>query len=789
MYKRALVLILSAIILVSCSRDPQVVKRRYLESGNKYYDRGKYKEASIMYRRALSSDAKYGEAWYRLGLTDTKLNQIANSVPAFRRAIELLPKNTKESNDANMHLAEILLLAAQSQTGANSSGVQQLLAEVEQISKQFLAQDPNSFEGHKLKADLFLVQAIAGYRINDIANSKRLTEEAIAEYRHTLDLKPGEPTIQLSLARTLSLYGENSEAEQLFTKVIDGKKSGTAGYLELYKLYSRENKLDEAVAILKKAIADNPKSYEFQTILAAHYFASKNRAEGTRVLESLKANFRDYPQAYFTAGDFFLRVNDGAEAVKQYEEGARKDPAHKIDYQKRIIEAYIHDNKTAQAYEKNLEILKENPKDPEARGLKASFLLDKGDINQAINELQAVVTARPDNFVARFHLGRAHFAKGEFEQARQQFEKSIELRQDYLPPRLALSQVALARGDNSTALKMAEEAMKLSPQSGAARLLQSAALMRLNRYGDSRTALNALLVASPKQPETLLEVGVLNLMEKKYQDAADVFRRAYDADPANARGLLGEAESLILLGKPAEAVKLVEAESLKYPKRLDLKRDLADLEVRTGQLDRAINDYRSLVEADKDTPRQQGEVYARMGETYSRMKDYNKSIEAFRKAKELIPDNVPVMNNLALILDNTGQHVEARKIYEQSINKDPNNAEALNNLAFLMAETGGNLDEALTLATRAKQKLPTLMEISDTIGWIYLKKNLSDNAVDIFRDLTGKVPDNPTYHFHFAMALFQKGDKASAQKQCQLALANKPNKEEEGRIRELMTRI
>ncbi len=787
MSKRALVLALSVVALVSCSRDPQVVKKRYLESGNKYYDRGKYKEASIMYRRALSSDGRYGEAYYHLGLTNIKLGQIANSVPAFRRAVELLPKNTKDFNDSNLHLAEILLLAAQSQS--NNGGTAQLLTEVEQISKQFLSQDANSFEGHKLNADLFLVKAIAAYRVNDLINSKKLTEEAIAEYRRTLDLKPGEPAVQLSLARTLSLYGENGEAEQLFRKVIESKKSGTSGYLELYRLYSRQNRPDDAVTILKKAIADNPKSYEFQTILAAHYFATKNRVEGAKVLESLKANFHEYPQAYFTAGDFYLRVNDGSEAVKQYEEGMRKDPAHKVDYQKRIIEAYIHDNKTAQAYEKNLEILKENPKDPEARGLKASFLLDKGDIAQAINELQSVVTARPDNFVARFHLGRAHFAKGEYEQARQQFEKSIELRPDYLPPRLAIAQVALARGDNASALKLSEEAIKMNPQSGAARLLQSAALMRLNRYGDSRTTLNSLLAASPKQPETLLEVGVLNLMEKKYQEAADVFRKAYEADPANARGLLGQAESLILLGRPSEAVQLVEAESAKFPKRMDLKRDLADLEVRTGQLDRAINDYRALVELNKDTPRQQGEVYARMGETYSRMKDYPKAIEAFKKAKELTPENVPVLNNLALILDNSGQHVEARKVYELSIAKDPNNAEALNNLAYLMAETGGNLDEALTLATRAKQKLPAMVEISDTIGWIYLKKNLSDNAVDIFRDLTTKQPENSTFHFHLAMAFAQKGDKASAQKQCQLALSNRPSKEEEGRIRDLMTRI
>ncbi len=66
---------------------------------------------------------------------------------------------------------------------------------------------------------------------------------------------------------------------------------------------------------------------------------------------------------------------------------------------------------------------------------------------------------------------------------------------------------------------------------------------------------------------------------------------------------------------------------------------------------------------------------------------------------------------------------------------------ALNNLAFLMAETGGDLDDALTKAQRAKQLLPSLYEISDTLGWIYLKKNLADKAIDIFKDLVAKAAE------------------------------------------------
>ena len=82
---------------------------------------------------------------------------------------------------------------------------------------------------------------------------------------------------------------------------------------------------------------------------------------------------------------------------------------------------------------------------------------------------------------------------------------------------------------------------------------------------------------------------------------------------------------------------------------------------------------------------------------------------------------------------------EAKQVYEATLKLDPNNAVVLNNLAFLLAESGGDLDDALTKAQRAKQILPNLFEISDTLGWIYLKKNLADNAIDIFKDLVAKA--------------------------------------------------
>ena len=131
----------------------------------------------------------------------------------------------------------------------------------------------------------------------------------------------------------------------------------------------------------------------------------------------------------------------------------------------------------------------------------------------------------------------------------------------------------------------------------------------------------------------------------------------------------------------------------------------------------------------------------------------------------------------------------ARKYHEASSKLDPNNALALNNLAYLMSETNGDLDIALTYATHAKQRLPEHTEINDTLGWIYLKKNLTDQALDTFRNLVTKAPKNPTFHYHYAMALMQKGDRESAKKECLTALSDNPNKPLDAEIRQLMAKV
>jgi tetratricopeptide (TPR) repeat protein len=396
-----------------------------------------------------------------------------------------------------------------------------------------------------------------------------------------------------------------------------------------------------------------------------------------------------------------------------------------------------------------------------------------------------VVTARPGNWVARFNLGRAYFAKNEYEQASQQFDKCIDLNPGYLPARYAQTQVAIVRGNFDAALHDAEEIMKIAPASIQGRVMEAAALQRLNRYDEARKLLNDVLDKDPKQVESLLELGVLDLNQRKTKDALDHFRRAYEAAPQNVRGLLGESKALLMDGQPDKSVDLIRQAALKSP-TFQLQRELGNSEMSARQFDAAITTFQSLINGTTDM-KMKGDLWSRIGEAYRYKGDFPKSVQFMELATKALPDNASIATNLALLYDSPSINdlPKARTYYEKAIKIDQNNPVALNNLAYLITETNGDLSQAMTYATQAKQKLPNFLEVDDTIGWIYLKKNIPDSAVDQFKGLVAKAPLNPIYHYHYAMALNQKGDTAGAKAECEVALADRPQKPLEMQIRTL----
>ena len=777
-YRVAPIALVAVLSLVSCNRDPNVAKKRYLESGNRYFEKGKYKEARIMYRDAKQKDARYGPAYYRLGLVDEKLALWSEAVDSFRRAIELIPQDQPDHWDAVVRLSEIYI---------GMSRDPGLLGEVEGYANQLLKRDANSFDGHRLTADLAFARAGMAFNTARNDEGKRLLAAALEEYRKADAIKPGNQGVLMQIARDLAISGDAAGAEASYRRVISSDKTYQLGYTELYNLEMAQKKIAEGEAVLKDAVANNPKQYTLLSRLALHYFTQNRRPEMLGVLDQIKSHSADYDRAFLDVGDFYLRLGDGDSAIREYREGLARDAKAKPTYQKRMIEVLMKQNKVSEAAAINSEILKSNPNDNDARGLAATFLLDKGEVSKALVELQSIVTRDPNNPIPHYNLGRAHATRGELEAARQEFQKAVDLRPDYVTARTALAQLQVTQGQFDYAIKSTAAVLAVDPNNVTARLIETAALMGMKRLPEARQMLDTVLKASPNSPDALFQRGALGMMENKPKDAEADFRRCYELNPANPRGLIGIVEIYLSQKRGDAAMSLLEAESAKAPSRLDLIEALGNTAVRIEKLDLGISYFQKAINGVPDE-RRRGPLYVKIGEVCRRKGDLSNAIAYLQKAHQAMPDNAAAMTQLAMVLDGAGRWNEAQKAYEESVKLDPNNGAALNNLAFLIAEHGGDLNDALTKAQRAKQLLPNMTEISDTLGVIYLKKNLADNAVDIFRDLVTKAPNNALYRYHLGMGLYQKGDKLQAVRELKEALKYNPDKGEREKIQALISK-
>ena len=106
-----LILVLSAVVLPSCNRDPNVRKQKAMDRGNREFDQGKYPEAIIYYGQALQIDSHDPAAHYKLAQCHIKLGSWTSAFRELSRTVELQPENWP----AQLQLAEMSLRAGQAQ--------------------------------------------------------------------------------------------------------------------------------------------------------------------------------------------------------------------------------------------------------------------------------------------------------------------------------------------------------------------------------------------------------------------------------------------------------------------------------------------------------------------------------------------------------------------------------------------------------------------------------------------------------------------------------------------------
>src|SRR4051794_4396395 len=141
---------LVASLLTGCSRNPNVRKQKYFDSGEKYFAAGRYPEAAIQYRNAVQIDPNFAQAHYQLSQAYLKLGDSGRAYQELKRTVEL--------NQDNYHALTDLANLLVSIRNPNGSPRQEYLTEAKMDLEKLREKQPNAPETHEAWANYYAAQ-------------------------------------------------------------------------------------------------------------------------------------------------------------------------------------------------------------------------------------------------------------------------------------------------------------------------------------------------------------------------------------------------------------------------------------------------------------------------------------------------------------------------------------------------------------------------------------------------------------------------------------------------------
>ena len=770
-------------LLTSCSQSSE----KFLASANKFHEKKQYQEASILYQKAIQKDKLNGEAYYREALNLIDDRRVAEAVPYLQRACDLQKGNV----DAASKLSEIYLAAYQ----GNPKHPQEFLDSAKDLDKRLLDKDPNSFDGLRIRA---LLSVAAGKY-----------DDSLPDFAKANKIKPYSRELIGYYADALKNVQKSEESLAVVNDMLAHDKTWPQGYQFLFLYYGRLGDKEKAEEILKDDAKNDPTNETAVTNYANFLAASKRIPEGEAVIRQVLNDSKDFPKGHLIVGDFYVRTSQFDKASAEYETGEKSSPSDVIAYKERLVALEAYRNHPAEAAKMAKELADQHPKDPSVNEMYASVLLQTGqkaDAAKSLESLKGLVAKNPSDPVLHLDLAKAYFAVNEKDKALNEALEAARSEQKspsarpgvMIPAQTVAARIYEDRGQHAKAMELADFVLVAQPNNPDALLIRDRALIGTDQKDKAQPELENLVKQYPKLNDAHLQLASLYLGEKAFDKARVEYEFLNSATPPDIRGFIGLQTIKMYTGKGEEAIQVMQDLVDKNPTALPYRFELANFQsalagqdwntnqIRSKELlQKAADNYKEILK----TTANSSEVWLRLGVMQRQLLQYDTALASFEQAGNADPKNVAAFLNQALVCETLDKKKEAAEAYNKVLAIDPDNPLVLNNLAYMTADTGGNLDQALTYAERAKKRVPDSPDVSDTLGFVYYKKNLNSEALRIFRQLAQDHPKSSTFHLHLAMALAQSGDKQAARDEANKALQSAASDDEKSKVTSFVSKI
>lgn len=739
-------------LLPGCNRDPNVAKQRFLQSGIRYYNQGKYKEAGIQFQNAVKIDPRFAEAHLQMAHCYEKLEIWSGAYQELLKTVDIQPDN----NAARVELGNLLLSAHR-------------YSDAKDQADAILGNDPRNVDGRILRADAFA-------SLGDL-------NAALREAQIASEIAPNRADGFLSQALTLAALGKTADAEANFKKAFGIDRSSRVASV-FGSFYDGQARPSDAEQMYLLAVQLSPKDPDFRQQLALHYLRASQPEKAEAVLRQAKKDFPDDSTGYRMLGEFYVGQRQTDKALAEYDSLHREHPKD-LQVEKGYIELLIEAGKYDEATKLIDSIVKAIPKDTDAMVYRAEILTRQGKASDSIPLLDSVTKTDPDSAIAHYELAEAYRVLGDSGRAELELRQAIHIQPNLLPAQLQLAQIAAAKHDPSSLSSSADEIISLRPQWPEGYAFRAEARLASGDVARAEADAQKAIDLAPDRAIGYVAMSEIRFAQKRFADAQRLCEQALEHDPNYVQALGGIVASYEQQKEPAKAIERVGSQIAKSPNNADYEQLYARLLMDAKRYEEAEAAAQKAVDingSDSVSILLLAAAQAHRGELDKEAASYEAAIKAN-------PRDARTYFYYASLEDSRGNWQKAEDLDQKALQMQPEFALAANDLAFLMLDHGGNVDLALSIAQKARQEAPDNPNFADTLAWAYYQKGAYQSAIDLLHESVKKYPQVGVFHYHLGMAYQKVNDKPHARLELQRFLQLTPNDSHSGDARKALSEL
>ena len=492
----------------------------------------------------------------------------------------------------------------------------------------------------------------------------------------------------------------NTEATDLFNKILQIDPSNDAAMYELANLKKIKNNYTDAQPLLEKAVTIKPDNEWYWLALADNYEKANNIEKLENVFNQLIRLNPERPEYYFDKANTYFVTAKYEEALKTY------DQLEKIT----------------------------GPSDDLVLSRQRIYL-KQGKVDQAATALEQMITHNPTQVKYYLLLAEVYNSNSLNDKALKALEqaKKVDPNNGYV--HLALADIYRDKKNNEACLTELELAFAIPDL-------------------DVNQKIRIVLGYTPKFVDPDAKVSA-----NAKASALDLSKIIATTHPSDAKALALYADMLFQNEKVKEARPYYQQSVALNNQIYEIREQLVRADLSENDFAAAIKDGEDALSY---FPNQAWMNYF-VGIAWQQKKDHKKAISYFKNASSLELDDKEVLSLSYSATGDSYHELNNDKssddAYEKALTYNADNAYTLNNYAYYLSVRGEQLEKAAKMAKHAVDLKPDVGTFEDTYAWVLFKqKKYTEAKTWMEKAIAHNKNKSAVLTEHYGDILFNTGD-------------------------------